>query len=204
MLLALEPIEESDPRSAEARACGVHIRDKAWLLSVLEAGQVSTQTAADAELVQKTQQPAGTGKCNIKPKQHAARAHGPVELRVPVPGPQAARCNLVGSLIADSQEGWQGSQDIIGEQLHTAADTTDALPDVQRSHAQPVGLQDAAVAGLSATAAGPAAGIQEVEWIGSPQGPPPDCGLQATEMRRFYGAFRKVTNPQPGSRQVSA
>lgn len=194
MIMALEPVQGSDPRIAAAKAQDVHFRDKSWLLSVLEAGQISTKTADDAELVQKTQRPAGTIKCFSKPKQQAASNQEPVGPLTGVPGQQAARCSLVGSLIADSQEGWQGSQDIIGEHLHAAADMTDALPDARRSHAHAAGLRDATAGGPSA-----AAGIEEVEWIGSPQGPPPDCGLQATEMRRFYGAFRKVTTHHPGS-----
>ncbi|KAK9833036.1 hypothetical protein WJX74_005000 [Apatococcus lobatus] len=193
MILTLEPIDLLEASLSSARVNKVPIRDTAWLLCTLKAGQMTMNSAEDADLVQKTQlgRPAEAVVCPKKPPQQiAGTEQGSGRPRHAVPCRSAACASMLGSLIADSQEDWHASQDIIGEPLHR--EPPKAWPDPLKCHDHQAELSMVTRAGPSATAiAGPGAEVEELEWIGSPQEPPPHCGLQATEMRKFFGAFRK-------------
>ena len=200
MILALEPINLLEISLSRLAANHVHIRDATWLLSTLMAGQLPMRTAEDQELVQRTQLagPAEAFRRTAKPPEQQSRTRqAPAGQALgSVPAQQgSAPAGMLGSLIADSQEDWHRSQDIIGGHMHTEGPNDQPHP--PRSYAHQAELQTVstltAAAGPHATAMpGTAAVLDELEWVGDPQDPPPDCGLQATGMRRFFGAFRKV------------
>ena len=197
MILALEPINLLDISLSSLTENEVHIRDTTWLLSTLQAGQLPMRTAEDQELVQRTQlagpaegfrKTAKARKQKSRTRQAAGQAPGSE------PAQQAAPAGVLGSLIADSQEDWHGSQDIIGGHMHMEG--PDGQPHPPRSYAhqalQIVSTLTAAVDPHATGMPGTALALDELEWVGGPQEPPPDCGLQATGMRRFFGAFQKV------------
>ena len=91
----------------------------------------------------------------------------------------------IGSLIADSQEVLQESQDVEGEAPPQHA----CMPPANNGQKPASGLWPLpATCSISRTAGG----IADIQWVGCPQEPPEGSGLQATELRRFYAGFRKV------------